>query len=201
MSFTAKKQWRQVLLVHPALATGRRCWVQEEEDPVSFGKAANFKSVETRLPISIIVSCEVFDFSRLTPHNLFIIFSKVLGLEPAGFLFGPEESDLPPESGGGASTQLKLSFQEYNLVKLEEILGKVVSPPSPTTTLNLRLGLHAAQISVFMVFCGPHLPLAFQCVCGPGGWRAAAGAAGYSTKSSFCWQGPLLETIICLFED
>ena len=26
-----------------------------------------------------------------------------------------------------------------------------------------------AQMSVFMVFCGPHLPLAFQFVCGPGG--------------------------------
>jgi len=24
-----------------------------------------------------------------------------------------------------------------------------------------------AQMSVFMVFCGPHLPLAFQFVCGP----------------------------------
>merc|ERR550534_3660163 len=26
-----------------------------------------------------------------------------------------------------------------------------------------------AQMSVFMVFCGPHLPLAFQFVCAPGG--------------------------------
>ena len=26
-----------------------------------------------------------------------------------------------------------------------------------------------AQMSVFMFFCGPHLPVAFQFVCGPGG--------------------------------
>ena len=30
-----------------------------------------------------------------------------------------------------------------------------------------------AQMSVFTVFCGPHLPLAFQFVCGPGGGGAA----------------------------
>ena len=29
-----------------------------------------------------------------------------------------------------------------------------------------------AQMSVFMVFRGPHLPLAFQFVCGPGGGAA-----------------------------
>ena len=60
-----------------------------------------------------------------------------------------------------------------------------------------------AQMSVFMVFCVPHLPLAFQFVCGPGGGGAAntledkwkvslylvappQAAAGYSTTSSFC---------------
>ena len=30
-------------------------------------------------------------------------------------------------------------------------------------------GFITAQMSVSMVFCGPHLPLAFQFVCGPGG--------------------------------
>jgi len=30
-------------------------------------------------------------------------------------------------------------------------------------------GFLTAQMSVFMVFCGPHLPLAFQFVCAPGG--------------------------------
>ena len=56
-----------------------------------------------------------------------------------------------------------------------------------------------------MVFCGPHLPLAFQFVCGPGGGGAAnklegkwkvslclvappQADAGYSTNSSFCWR-------------
>jgi len=67
-----------------------------------------------------------------------------------------------------------------------------------------------AEMSVFMVFCGPHLPLAFQFVCGPGrggGTRQQIGrqvegfplfgcAAGNRTKSSFCWLGPLLETIV-----
>ena len=60
-----------------------------------------------------------------------------------------------------------------------------------------------AQMSVFMVFCGPHLPLAFQFVCGPGGGGAAnklegkwkvslclvappQAAAEYGINSSFC---------------
>ena len=30
-------------------------------------------------------------------------------------------------------------------------------------------GLHTAQMSVLMVFCGPHLPLALRFVCGPSG--------------------------------
>ena len=58
-------------------------------------------------------------------------------------------------------------------------------------------------MSVLMVFCGPHLPLAFQFVCGPGGGGAAnklegkwkvslclfappQAAAGYGTNSGFC---------------
>ena len=62
-----------------------------------------------------------------------------------------------------------------------------------------------AQMSVFMVFRGPHLPLAFQFVCGPGGGGAAnklegkrkvslclvappLAAAEYSANSSFCWR-------------
>ena len=62
-----------------------------------------------------------------------------------------------------------------------------------------------AQMSVFMVFCVPHLPLAFQFVCGPGGGGAAnklegkwkvslclvappLAAAVYSANSSFCWR-------------
>jgi len=71
-----------------------------------------------------------------------------------------------------------------------------------------------AQMSVFMVFCGPHLPLAFQFVCGPGGggpqtnWKA-------SGRSPFFWLrrrrrprdtvqivvfvgGPLLKTFVPL---
>ena len=52
------------------------------------------------------------------------------------------------------------------------------------------------QMPVFMVFCGPHLPLAFQFVCGPGGGGNVSlcsvappqPAAGYSTNSSFCWR-------------
>ena len=68
---------------------------------------------------------------------------------------------------------------------------------------NAAGGVLTAQMSVFMVFCGPHLPLAFQFVCGPGGGGAAnklegkwklslclvappQAAAGYSTNSSFC---------------
>ena len=56
-----------------------------------------------------------------------------------------------------------------------------------------------------MVFCGPHHPLAFHFVCGPGGggeanklegkWKVCfclvalpQGAAGFSTNSSFCWR-------------
>ena len=63
-----------------------------------------------------------------------------------------------------------------------------------------------AQMSVFMVLCGPLLPLAFQFVCGPGGggelankledmWKVSLclvappqAAAGYSTNSSSCWR-------------
>ena len=58
-----------------------------------------------------------------------------------------------------------------------------------------------------MTFCGPHLPLAFQFVCGPGGGGAAnklegkrkvslylvappQAAAGYCTNSSICWRTP-----------
>ena len=69
----------------------------------------------------------------------------------------------------------------------------------------LKFAFLTAQMSVFMVFCGPHLPLAFQFVCGPGGGGAAnklegkwkvslclvappQAAAGYSTNSSFCWR-------------
>ena len=67
------------------------------------------------------------------------------------------------------------------------------------------LGLLTAQLSVLMVFCGPHLPLAFHFVCGPGGGGAAnkmegkrkvslylvappQAAAVYSTNSSICWR-------------
>ena len=38
---------------------------------------------------------------------------------------------------------------------------------------HLCVALHSEQMSVFMAFCGPHLPIAFQFVCGPGGRRAA----------------------------
>jgi len=52
-----------------------------------------------------------------------------------------------------------------------------------------------AQMSVFTVFCGPHLPLAFQFVCGPGEgkWKVSfclasppQVAAEYGINSSFC---------------
>ena len=65
--------------------------------------------------------------------------------------------------------------------------------------------LYTAQMSALMVVCGPHLPLAFQFVCGPGGGGAAnkvegkwkvslclvappQAAAGYSINSRFCWR-------------
>ena len=44
-------------------------------------------------------------------------------------------------------------------------------------------------MSVFTVFCGPHLPLAFQFVCGPGGGGAANKLEG-KWKVSFCLVAP-----------
>ena len=63
-------------------------------------------------------------------------------------------------------------------------------------------------MSVLMVFCGPHLPLAFHFVCVPGGvggrkqngrqaegfplftCAAAGGLALYRMNSSICWMTP-----------
>ena len=52
-----------------------------------------------------------------------------------------------------------------------------------------------SQMSVLMFFCDPHLPLAFQFACGPGGERVSLclvttpqAAAGYSTTKRFCWR-------------
>ena len=67
-----------------------------------------------------------------------------------------------------------------------------------------RLHLNTAQMSVLMVFRCPHLPLAFQSVCGPADkWKVSLflvapsqAATGYGKNSSFCWHGPLLETIV-----
>jgi len=51
-----------------------------------------------------------------------------------------------------------------------------------------------AQTSVFMVFCGPHLPLGAANKL-EGKWKVSLylvappqAAAGYSTTSSFCWR-------------
>ena len=41
----------------------------------------------------------------------------------------------------------------------------------------LSQGFLTAQMSVFMVFCGPHLPFDFQLVCGPGGGLPLFGCA------------------------
>ena len=57
----------------------------------------------------------------------------------------------------------------------------------PKWLFQRSMTLHTAQMSVLNDFCGPHLPLAFQFL-----WLFA----GYSTNSSFCWYGPLLETIV-----
>ena len=61
------------------------------------------------------------------------------------------------------------------------ILQKL-GPEFPLTFLT-------AQMSVLMVFCGPHLPLAFQFVCGPGGGGAANKLEG-KWKVSFCLVAP-----------
>ena len=72
-----------------------------------------------------------------------------------------------------------------------------------TLALLSRCTFLTVQMSVFMVFCGPRLPLAFQFVCGPEGggvtnklegkWKVflclvapRQAAAGYSTNRSFC---------------
>ena len=48
----------------------------------------------------------------------------------------------------------------------------------------------AAQMSVLMVFGGPHLPLAFQFVCGPGGGEGAANKLEGKCKVSLCLVAP-----------
>ena len=54
--------------------------------------------------------------------------------------------------------------------------------------LRLQL-LHNAQMSVLMISCGPHLPLAFQFVCGPVGGGAANKLEG-KWKVSLCLVAP-----------
>ena len=60
-----------------------------------------------------------------------------------------------------------------------------------------------AQMSVLMVFCGPHLPLAFRFVCGPGGgflfvWLRHRRRPRDTVQIVVFVGGPLLKTFVPL---